>query len=329
MANLATSVTARMAQKYGVEPAKLYETLAKVAFRVHEKNGPDRAPTPEEMMGLLVVAETYGLNPFIRQIFAFRSKAGTVVPVVSIDGWLSILNRQPDYDGLSVAFSDKMIKMGSRELPESCTVTINRKSMSKPIVVSEYMAECYGASEIWAKWPHRMLRHKAIIQAVRIAFGIGGIYDEEEASAMSDAPSPVVMPAATPVSQPKAEPVQVVEVKEVPKLALDTPKLDQISQQLTEMIRRFPDNGQAKALQWAEQNLEGESKDYVLAKLPKEVAVAPAPAPQPAPAPAVSAAPKAPKPAPAPQPAPRKEAPVMEEPEPEEAYVPDVGDIPF
>lgn len=329
MANLATSVTARMAQKYGVEPAKFYETLSKVAFRVREKNAPDRAPTPEEMMSLLIVAETYGLNPFIRQIFAFRSKSGTVVPVVSIDGWLSILNRQSDYDGLSVAFSDKMIKIGSRELPESCTVTINRKSMSKPIVVSEYMAECYGSSDIWTKWPHRMLRHKAIIQAVRIAFGVGGIYDEDEVSAMSEAPSavmPAVAPAVAPAPQPQAEPARVVEVKEVPKLALDTPRLDVISQQLTEMMQRFPDEGRKKAEQWADHNLTDDAKDYVLSKLPADAV--PAPQPQsPAKAPEAPAPKAVVKPAVAPQPAPRKAAPVVDE--PDEPYVPDVGDIPF
>ncbi len=329
MANPATSLVVRMAQKYGVDPNKLYETLAKVSFRIREKNAPDRAPTNEEMMSLLIVAETYGLNPFVREIFAFKTKGGTVVPVVSVDGWLSILNRQPDYDGLTVSFSEKTVKIGTRELPESCTVAISRKSLGKPIVVSEYMSECFGGTDIWSRWPHRMLRHKAIIQCIRVAFGVAGIYDEDEVSAMSDAPASVVVPVATPVSQPKAEPVQVVEAKEVPKLTLDTKKLDQISEQLTEMISRFPDNGHAKALQWAEKNLEGESKDYVLSKLPKAVAVAPAPAPQPAPAPVVPAAPKAPKPAPASQPAPRKDETVLAEPEPEEAYVPDVGDIPF
>ena len=30
--------------------------------------------------------------------------------------------------------------------------------------------------------PRRMLRNKVIVQAIRVAFGIGGIYDEDEAT---------------------------------------------------------------------------------------------------------------------------------------------------
>ena len=45
--------------------------------------------------------------------------------------------------------------------------------------------------------PFRMLRHKAFMQAARIAFSIGGIYDEDEARDVIDAPQiqATVMPS--------------------------------------------------------------------------------------------------------------------------------------
>jgi hypothetical protein len=46
------------------------------------------------------------------------------------------------------------------------------------------MAECKRDTDTWKKWPARMLRHKAAIQAARYAFGFAGIYDLDEAERM-------------------------------------------------------------------------------------------------------------------------------------------------
>lgn len=44
------------------------------------------------------------------------------------------------------------------------------------------MSECRRANVgPWASHPRRMLRHKAMIQCARLAFGFGGIYDQDEA----------------------------------------------------------------------------------------------------------------------------------------------------
>ena len=98
-----TSLVGRMAVEYGVDEKKLYNTLANSVFAQggKDRNGSYQVKTPtvEEMMSLLVICDKYGLNPFTREIFAFANR-GKIVPVVSIDGWLAILNRQPDYDGL-------------------------------------------------------------------------------------------------------------------------------------------------------------------------------------------------------------------------------------
>src|SRR5690625_4254871 len=43
------------------------------------------------------------------------------------------------------------------------------------------MSECKGVSDPCKRWPNRMLRHKATIQAARYAFGLSGIIDPDEA----------------------------------------------------------------------------------------------------------------------------------------------------
>ena len=56
--------------------------------------------TESELLALVVVANEYGLNPFLKEIYAFPAKGGGIVPVVSIDGWLRMVNDHPQMDGI-------------------------------------------------------------------------------------------------------------------------------------------------------------------------------------------------------------------------------------
>src|SRR5205085_8745151 len=59
-----------------------------------------------------------------------------------------------------------------------------RQDRDKPMVLTEYLEECQRDTEPWKKWPRRMLRHKALIQCARYAFGFAGIVDPDEAERM-------------------------------------------------------------------------------------------------------------------------------------------------
>ena len=49
------------------------------------------------------------------------------------------------------------------------------------ISVTEHLSECKRNTEPW-KMEHRMLRHKALMQCARYAFGFSGVTDEDEAA---------------------------------------------------------------------------------------------------------------------------------------------------
>ncbi len=157
------SILTKMAARFSVEPNKLLDTLKATAFKGNVTN--------EQMISLLIVADQYGLNPFTKEIYAFPDKGG-VTPVVGVDGWARLCNEHPQFDGMAFAFADD----GS-----ACTCTIYRKDRSHPIAVTEYMAECKRGTQPWQSHPRRMLRHKAMVQAARLAFGFAGIHDEDEA----------------------------------------------------------------------------------------------------------------------------------------------------
>lgn len=123
-----------------------------------------------QMSALLIVAQNYGLNPWTKEIYAFPDKNNGIVPVVGVDGWSRIINSHPQFDGMDFEQDN-----------ESCTCIIHRKDRSHPVKVTEYLSECKRPVAPWQSHPKRMLRHKALIQCARLAFGYVGIYDLDEA----------------------------------------------------------------------------------------------------------------------------------------------------
>ncbi len=168
-------LSAALADKYGLDERKFLDTVKVTCF-------PDggKKVSNEQLAAFLIVANEYGLNPFIRQIYAFTKDEG-IIPIVPIDGWAKIVNEDSQFDGLK--FIDE-VKDGKLI---SITCIIYRKDRTHPIEVTEYLAECTRNVKPWQQWPFRMLRHKAFIQAARLAFGLSGIVDPDEANRIEGA----------------------------------------------------------------------------------------------------------------------------------------------
>ena len=137
--------------------------------------GGNSAVSNEELVTFLSIANEYQLNPLAREIYAFNNR-GAIQPIVSIDGWLKIINSHAQFDGME--FEDHTDDSGNIAAITCC---IYRRDRSKPTSVTEYMSECRLNTDPWRKWPVRMLRHKSTIQAARYAFGLSGIIDPDEA----------------------------------------------------------------------------------------------------------------------------------------------------
>jgi phage recombination protein Bet len=166
------SVLGTLASHYGMDKRAFVETMkATVMGGTNVSN--------EQLAAFCLVAKEHRLNPFTKEIFAFPQRGG-IVPVVSVDGWMKLINSHPDFDGMDFVDErdgDKLV---------SVTCRMYRKNHSHPVAVTEYMAECRRDTDVWRKWPARMLRHKAAIQAARYAFGFAGIYEPDEAERMEE-----------------------------------------------------------------------------------------------------------------------------------------------
>ena len=176
------SVLLAMASRFGMEAAAFEATVRATCGCA--------GATREEFAAFLLVANEYGLNPVTREIYAFPKKGGGIQPIVGVDGWMRMANAHPEFDGLEVDFQqDEAGKL------LSATARVHRKDRSHPVVVTEYLAECYRNTDPW-KMPHRMLRHKAAIQGIRYAFGFAGIMEPNEAEGMVERATPTPEPRA-------------------------------------------------------------------------------------------------------------------------------------
>jgi hypothetical protein len=74
------------------------------------------------------------------------------------------------------------------------------------VEITEFFSECNRNSEPWKVNPRRMLRHKALIQCARVAFGFSGITDEEEATPQVQVNVTPSRPIFRSKLEPKVEP---------------------------------------------------------------------------------------------------------------------------
>jgi len=171
------SLIESMASRFSMEPAKFAGTVVATCF-------PNGQASNEQLAAFLAVAHEYGLNPFTREIFAFPNKGGGIVPIVSIDGWVKLVVGNPDFGGMEFSPVHHMKEDGSPDKAAKLagmTCRIWRKSIPEhPVEITEYYDECYRNTDPWNKMHRRMLRHKALKEAGRYAFGYAGITDEDE-----------------------------------------------------------------------------------------------------------------------------------------------------
>lgn len=188
MSNLITTQINELAVRFDLpQSEELYNVLKATAFKGDV--------TDAQLSALLIVANQYKLNPWTKEIYAFPDKKNGIIPVVSVDGWARIINSHPAFDGMDFNFSGEMVTMegAGSPAPTWTECVIHRKDRSHPTVIREYLDEVYrepfkprdggfASKGPWQTHPKRFSRHKAMIQCARMAFGFGGIYDDDEAA---------------------------------------------------------------------------------------------------------------------------------------------------
>jgi hypothetical protein len=108
------------------------------------------------------------LDPKADEIDVVQYEAGQWQALITVNGWAKLINAQPSFCGIEFAES----KEHDGAIPRWMSCTIYRTDRVKPITVKEYLVELKTEHPCWQVMPRRMLRHRAMQQCARLAFGI-------------------------------------------------------------------------------------------------------------------------------------------------------------
>jgi len=159
--------------------------------------------TADEFGLFIEYCRSTGLNPFKKEIWfiktpGYRKKDGTMTAprvqiMTGINGYMTIANRNPEFDGMTCE-----ILMDESKKIIGATATVYRKDRKYPSVATALMDEYYkpnpyGNKGVWEQMPSIMISKCAKSLALREAFPqeLGGTYTDAEMPTTHAAPKVV------------------------------------------------------------------------------------------------------------------------------------------
>lgn len=153
--------------------------------------------TPEEFAYFLNVAQAAGLNPFLREIYCWKS-GGKITIMTGRDGYLKTARKDPTFRGLhsmdvcekdafEMSYVDGVMQVTKHEIKDFndrgkiigawAKVEFDGK---KPIVVYASASEYKQSKDVWNRYESAMMRKVPESMALRVGAGITGLVTQEE-----------------------------------------------------------------------------------------------------------------------------------------------------
>jgi RecT family. len=258
-----------------IDLAKTYNLSAKAFAYTFRAVAMPEKHTDAEFVSCCLVAREHGLNPLTKEIYFMRDRHGRIQAIVGVDGWIKKCNEHPQFDGIE--FDDHADGKGK---VESIKAKIFRKDRSRPIEVTEYLSECLQSREKagpWQSHPNRMLRHRALMQCARVAFGFAGVMAPDEFEQwqnnggmrditpreapleipdipeLRENPGTLPIPEESPVVEPDPpladETGILAKLREDRALCTCVDDVDEVVEQYADLIPRLSPEGQLEAAQ--------------------------------------------------------------------------------
>lgn len=209
-----TSVTERLANKFGTTKERLYNVI-KSTCKLEKA-------TNEQFEAFLMIAEKYDLNPIMKQIWGYPDRTGGIMAMVSLDGWINIVNNHPEYDGYETS-----VELDEKRKPISATCTMWRRDRTRPTVKTIYVHEWAKTSSPWQSMPIHFAEMRAFIQCARMCFNIsGGIHDGDLTPLDLSPQYPNAIEPETPKKStikltPKSTPIQEPVIHDITDISSD------------------------------------------------------------------------------------------------------------
>ena len=185
--------------------------------------------TEKELYMFLNICNSYGLNPFKREIHFVKYGDNPGQTIVGYEVYLKRAERTGQLDGWNVKILDK-----GKET-ERAEVTIYRKDQKYPLVWEAFRSEFDKKQSTWKVMPQFMLKKVAVAQGFRLAFPIemGGMpYIPEEINVGSSETLPIngtetpqeAQPAEP--EKPKVKPLNAAQGKKIIEIAANLKSTD-------------------------------------------------------------------------------------------------------
>ena len=188
------------------------------------KNTVAKGASNDELQLFLHLAQTYGLDPFAKEIWCIKYGNSAATIFTSRDGYLKIANGHPAFDGIhgdvvrerdhfaptrlgeGETGVDHAYAQGDRGKIIGAYALVFRRDRRHPAYVfapfDEYFAPSNGT---WKKYPSAMILKVAESMALKRAFSISGLVTREElGSSVPDGPEAAEVVAETRLVRPAA-----------------------------------------------------------------------------------------------------------------------------
>ena len=166
-----------------------YDEVAVIA------NSVAKGTTPTELAYFFNVAKTSGLNPFLKQIWSYKDHKGNLIIMAGRDGFLNIAQRNPRWNGMTSSevysndhFEVDVINGIIEHKPnfKERGNLIGAYCYIRPKEIENGTFEYVNLKDydknqfIWNTHKNEMIKKVAEVHALKKAFGISGLYSEEE-----------------------------------------------------------------------------------------------------------------------------------------------------
>lgn len=187
---------------------EIYQKLSDVTGYTSENiaviaNSVAKGTNPTELAYFLNVAKSTGLNPFTKQIWCYKDNKNNLIIMAGRDGFLSIAQKDKRWNGMTSTefysndhFEVDVINGIIDHKPnfKDRGQLIGAYAFIKPKGIEQATFEYANLKDydkgqfIWNSHKNEMIKKVAEIHALKKAFGIGGLYCEEEYIPIKDNP---------------------------------------------------------------------------------------------------------------------------------------------
>lgn len=163
------SLLQQLAGQVGLDPQKYYDAIKSACGC--------KGAQDAHFMTLLMQAQKLGLDPVAKHLYLMPVQGGIQV-TMGVDGYIKLMLSHPDYLAHTV---EADVRKDGTIVSATCTIWTKKRQENglPPFSATEYFVECKTNGSPWRSHPVRMLKHRAVGQAVRYAFGLY-LPDEQE-----------------------------------------------------------------------------------------------------------------------------------------------------